>query len=61
MGIQEAVNKAGGQSKLAAKIGVTRGYVHKMLKSGHVPSGQVVAIEAATGVARDKLRPDLYK
>lgn len=61
MGIQEAVNKAGGQSELARKIGVTRGYVHKMLKSGHVPSEQVRAIEAATGVSRQKLRPDLYE
>lgn len=61
MGIQEAVDKAGGQSKLAAAIGVTRGYVHKMLKTGHVPAEQVRAIETATGVSREKLRPDLYE
>ncbi|AYY98831.1 chaperone [Burkholderia multivorans] len=55
----------GGQSKLArelSKVGApcTPQAVQKMCATGHVPAERVLAIEAATGVSRHELRPDLY-
>lgn len=58
--IQKAVKAAGGQSALARELKVTPQAVQKMCASGWVPSGRVLAIEKATGVPREELRPDLY-
>lgn len=60
--LADAIQKAGGQKKLAAKIGATQSKVWYWLvrsKSG-VSAAFAVPIEQATGVGRYKLRPDLY-
>lgn len=58
--IQRAAQLAGGQSALARKLGCTSQAVSKMCSTGRVPAERVIAIEAATGVSRHELRPDLY-
>ena len=55
-----AVDKAGGQSALARKLGVKPQAVQKWCASGKIPPLRVLAVEAATGVSRKKLRPDIY-
>ncbi|NOW46204.1 DNA-binding transcriptional regulator YdaS (Cro superfamily) [Novosphingobium sp. SG751A] len=56
-----AVERAGGQSALARICGVGQPAVWKWLQSSkRVPDIHVFAIEAATGVSRHSLRPDLY-
>jgi TorA maturation chaperone TorD len=56
-GLDEAIRAAGGVSALARKIGVAQPSVSNWQR---VPAERVVAVEAATGVARTLLRPDLY-
>lgn len=56
----EAVEKAGGQTALALAIGKTQGHVSIWLRREYVPAEMVLPIEAATGVSRHELRPDLY-
>lgn len=58
--IQRAAQLAGGQSALARKLGCTSQAVSKMCSTGRVPAERVIPIEAATGVSRHELRPDLY-
>ncbi|MDN7894521.1 YdaS family helix-turn-helix protein [Burkholderia cepacia] len=58
--IQRAAQAAGGQSALARKLGCTPQSVSKMCATGRVPAERVLSIEAATGVPRHELRPDLY-
>jgi len=55
-----AVNKVGGQSSLARKLGIRPQAVQKWCASGRVPPLRVLAVEAATGVSRKALRPDIY-
>jgi DNA-binding transcriptional regulator YdaS (Cro superfamily) len=60
--LQCACDAAGGQKSLAARIGTTQSLVWYWLarsKRG-VPGEYVLPIEAATGVSRHALRPDLY-
>jgi TorA maturation chaperone TorD len=56
-GLEEAIRAAGGTTELARRIGVSQPSVSNWLR---VPAGRVLAVEAATGVARTILRPDLY-
>jgi TorA maturation chaperone TorD len=56
-GLEEAIRAAGGASELARRIGVSQPSVSNWSR---VPAGRVLAVEAATGVARSVLRPDLY-
>lgn len=59
----EAVKKAGTQTALAEAIGKRQAHVHYWLTKavGEVPPAEfVLKIEAATGVSRHRLRPDLY-
>lgn len=58
--IQRAAHVVGGQSALARKLGCTSQAVSKMCATGRVPAERVLPIEAATGVPRHELRPDLY-
>lgn len=55
-----AVDKAGGQSALARKLGVRPQAVQKWCARGIVPPLRALAVEAVTGVSRKSLRPDLY-
>jgi DNA-binding transcriptional regulator YdaS (Cro superfamily) len=58
--IEKAVTVAGSQSELARRIGVRQGYIWKWLRSKRIPAERVLAIEAATGVSRHELRPDIF-
>lgn len=59
---RRAVGIAGGQSSLAAVTPLTQQTISNRLKKGiPLQSGaEVLAVEAATGVSRHDLRPDLY-
>lgn len=42
-------------------IGVTQQAVFKWLRDGkHLPAEHVLTVERETGVAKERLRPDLY-
>lgn len=58
--IQRAARAAGGQSALARRVGVQPQSVNLWVRHGRVPAERVLAVEAATGVPRHELRPDLY-
>jgi DNA-binding transcriptional regulator YdaS (Cro superfamily) len=56
-----AVERAGGQSAIARICGVSQAAVWKWLQSSkRLPDIHVFPVEAATGVSRHHLRPDLY-
>ena len=57
--VKRAIEAAGGQQALAKKVGVKYQAVQKWVRN-RVPAERVLAIEAATGVSRSDLRPDLY-
>jgi TorA maturation chaperone TorD/DNA-binding transcriptional regulator YdaS (Cro superfamily) len=57
VGIAAAVEAAGGVGALARKIGIAQPSVSNWSR---VPADRVIAVEAATGVHRSVLRPDLY-
>src|SRR3954454_10456483 len=56
-GLSEAIQAVGGVSELARRIGISQPSVSNWDK---VPAERVLAVEAATGVQRMRLRPDLY-
>lgn len=56
-GLNEAIRAIGGVSELARQIGISQPSVSNWTR---VPAERVVAVEAATGVDRAVLRPDLY-
>src|SRR5262247_162905 len=56
-GLDEAIRVAGGVGALARKIGISQPSVSNWSR---VPAERVVSVEAATGVSRAILRPDLY-
>src|SRR5512146_653185 len=57
-GLDEAIRAAGGITELARRIGISQPSVSNWSR---VPAERVLAVEAATGVARATLRPDLYR
>jgi TorA maturation chaperone TorD len=56
-GLGEAIRAVGGVTELARRIGISQPSVSNWSR---VPADRVVAVEAATGVGRAVLRPDLY-
>jgi TorA maturation chaperone TorD len=56
-GLSEAIRAAGGVSELARQIGISQPSVSNWVR---VPAERVIAVEAATGIDRGTLRPDLY-
>ena len=56
-GLSHAIDAAGGVAQLARKIGIAQSSVSNW---NRVPAQRVLAVEAATGVSRKQLRPDLY-
>lgn len=56
-GIAQAIEAAGGVGALARKIGIAQPSVSNWSR---VPAERVIVVEAATGVHRSVLRPDLY-
>jgi TorA maturation chaperone TorD/DNA-binding transcriptional regulator YdaS (Cro superfamily) len=55
--LDEAIRGAGGIGALARKIGISQPSVSNWSR---VPAERVLSVEAATGVSRAVLRPDLY-
>jgi TorA maturation chaperone TorD len=56
-GLSEAIRAAGGVGSLARKLGISQPSVSNWSR---VPADRVLAVEAATGIPRTDLRPDLY-
>lgn len=57
----QAIEKAGSQAKLAELLAVGQTAISNWLnRESGVPAKRVLSIEAATGVSRHELRPDLY-
>jgi TorA maturation chaperone TorD len=56
-GLSAAIRAAGGVSELARQLSISQPSVSNWTR---VPAERVVAVEAATGVSRALLRPDLY-
>ena len=56
-GLQQAIRAVGGVTELARRIGVSQPSVSNWSR---VPSERVASVEAATGIPREVLRPDLY-
>jgi TorA maturation chaperone TorD len=57
IGLEEAIRAAGGVGALAKKIGISQPSVSNWSR---VPAERVLSVEAATGIDRTTLRPDLY-
>ena len=57
LGLEEAIRVAGGVGALARKIGISQPSVSNWSR---IPAERVISVEAATGVSRALLRPDLY-
>jgi TorA maturation chaperone TorD len=57
IGLQQAIDAAGGIASLARKLGIAQPSVSNWSR---VPAERVVTVEALTGVSRSVLRPDLY-
>src|SRR6516164_8780681 len=56
-GLDEAIRAVGGVSELARRIGIAQPSVSNW---DRVPVERVAAVEAATGIERAVLRPDLF-
>src|SRR5262245_12629320 len=56
-GLDEAIRAAGGIGALARKLGISQPSVSNWSR---IPAERVLSVEAATGVSRETLRPDLY-
>ena len=56
-GLQTAIDAAGGVGSLAQCLGIRQPSVSSWVR---VPADRVLAVEAKTGVRRERLRPDLY-
>jgi DNA-binding transcriptional regulator YdaS (Cro superfamily) len=58
--LDRAIEKAGGPSGLARSLQVKPNVVTNWRLRGQVPAEQVLAVEAATGISRHDLRPDVF-
>ena len=59
--LQAAVHATGGQSALARVCGRSQPAVWKWVQSAQrLPAEHVLTVEAATGIPRHLLRPDIY-
>jgi len=57
LGLQEAICAVGGVTELARRIGISQPSISNWSR---IPAERVLSVEAATGVSREILRPDLY-
>jgi DNA-binding transcriptional regulator YdaS (Cro superfamily) len=55
-----AVDVLGGQTATAKRLGVSQQAVQYWIRRGRVPALKAIPLEVASGVSRQKLRPDLY-
>ncbi len=57
---KDHIDAGGGLGPVAEKVGVRYQAVQQWLKRGKCPAERVIAVEAATGISRHELRPDIY-
>lgn len=57
-GLDAAIRAAGGVGELARRLGVSQPSVSGWKR---IPAERIAAVEAATGLRRDQLRPDLFE
>jgi TorA maturation chaperone TorD/DNA-binding transcriptional regulator YdaS (Cro superfamily) len=57
-GLQEAIRAVGGVSELARRLGISQPSVSNW---DRIPVERVLSVEAATGISRAVLRPDLFE
>ena len=57
-GLEQAIRAVGGITELARRIGISQPSVSNWSR---VPADRVLAVESVTGIARELLRPDLYR
>jgi DNA-binding transcriptional regulator YdaS (Cro superfamily) len=60
-GLKLAMEEAGGLRALAREIGIAPQSISQWKEKGRIPDRWLIAIEKATSVPREKLRPDLFK
>lgn len=65
--LMEAIKVAGGQSKLAKALSLTSGTIVKqqqvwnwLNREKRAPIKQAIRIEKATGISKERLRPDCF-
>lgn len=59
--VDQIITDLGGATKAAAALGIRNpSVVLNWRKRGQVPVGKVLAVEAATGISRHVLRPDIF-
>jgi len=58
--IERAIEVAGSESKLGALAGYSQVAINKAKRRGYVTAAMAVAIERATGVARNELCPEIF-
>ncbi|MEG8051463.1 YdaS family helix-turn-helix protein [Sphingomonas aurantiaca] len=56
-----AVRAAGSQSAFGRLVDKRQSTVREWLKADRLPGEYVLRIEAATGISKERLRPDLYR
>ena len=58
--IRRAIEAAGGQTALGRLIGKTQSVIRYWMLIGQPPAEEARAIEKATGIPREELRPDIF-
>lgn len=59
--LDRAVRQLGGQTAMAKLLGLSQTAVWKWVnRSRPIPAEHVLKVEAATGISRHELRPDIY-
>jgi DNA-binding transcriptional regulator YdaS (Cro superfamily) len=58
--LQEAIEVAGSQVKLAGKLKIKRASVQQWTRADGCPLDRIVELEKVTGVPREKLAPELF-
>lgn len=58
-GLSKAIEKAGGQSALAAHLGISTQVVHNWTRRGNVPPEYAPVIEDDFGIPADELCPGI--
>lgn len=56
--VQKAINAVGSASELGKRLGITSQAISQWQR---IPIRKLIEIEAATGIPREQLRPDLYR
>lgn len=59
--IQKAVSAYRTQREFAEKLGISPQALTGWLQRGYPPATRVLDVEAATGVSRYELRPDIFR